>query len=245
MRLGFRMAAVFCLLWPLTVFAYLFDSHEQGWFWYQEFYTEKLHPPRPTPLGNPTEVMMGLQKSVEESLNRAILSPTSDNLKNYAEHYFNVIHRGQRFTDAYKVMLLNHPQYDYSLKFGTNHLIQAIEEQKQKKQQLNKIQRFAKHHGFLFFFAEQCPHCHAFAPVVKQFATQYGIDVLAVSLDGGTLPQFPHVVQDNGTAKALNVYSLPSLFAINPKNKQVVPIANGALSLSELEQNIMRILEVQ
>ncbi|HXH54672.1 MAG TPA: conjugal transfer protein TraF, partial [Gammaproteobacteria bacterium] len=80
----------------------------------------------PDPLLNPTEAMLQLRQKVEDSLNLAILSPTPENLKNYAAKYFEVIHKGQRFTDAYKVMALNCPQYDYSLKFPTNHLAQPI-----------------------------------------------------------------------------------------------------------------------
>ena len=68
---------------------------------------------------------------------------------------------------------------------------------------------------------------------------------MPITLDGGVLPEFPHAVPDNGSAKALKVYSLPSLYAVNPGTQQIIPIANGALSLSELEENILKILEVQ
>lgn len=239
------------LLLPSLVFAQsFFETRSDGWFWYQDtpFDTQTLPNSTKNPpdnLLNPTEAMLQLRQKVEDSLNLAILSPTSENLQNYAAQYFEVIRRGQRFTDAYKVMALNHPQYDYSLKFPTNHLVQHLHVAEQLKIRESKIHQFSKSHGFFFFLASRCPYCHAFSPVVKQFTEKYKISVVAITLDGGVLPEFPNAVPDNGSAKALHVYSLPSLYAVNPHTQQIIPIANGALSLSELEENISKILEVQ
>ena len=194
---------------------------------------------------NPTETMLAFQKKVEDSLNLAILSPSPENLRRYAEQYFEVIRRGQRFTDGYKVMLLNYPQYDYSLQFPTNHQVQPIYAPLQKKTTERKILEFCKSHGFFFFLSSNCPYCHAFAPIVKQFIEKYGASLIPISLDGGTFAHFPKVVSDNGTAAAFNVYRVPALFAVNPKNKQVIPVANGMMSLSELEDNIIKIMDVQ
>ncbi len=231
-----------------------FESHSDGWFWYQDspFATQKQPNPKTSPLNglpddlsNPTAAMQSLRKKVEDSLNLAILSPTPENLRNYAEQYFEVIRKGQRFTDAYKVMALHYPQYDYSLKFPTNHVAQPIYIAEELKIRKNKIHEFSKSHGFFFFLASHCPYCHAFSPVVKQFTEQYNIQVVPITLDGGVLPEFPNAVPDNGSAKALKVYSLPSLFAVNPSTQQIIPIANGALSLSELEENILKVIAVQ
>lgn len=239
------------ILFPPFIFAEsFFEAHNDGWFWYQDFAFDLKRPPNPTKnppddLSNPTEVMRKLREKVEDSLNLAILSPTPENLKNYAAHYFAVIQKGQRFTDAYKVMSLNYPQYDYSLKFPTNHLAQPIHIAEELKIRENKIHQFSKSHGFFFFLASRCPYCHAFSPIVKQFTEKYNISVVPITLDGGVLPEFPQAVPDNGSAKALKVYSLPSLYAVNPGTQQIIPIANGALSLSELEENILKIMEVQ
>ena len=239
------------LLLPPPVFAQsFFETHSDGWFWYQDApFDTKIPPNSPKNssdnLLNPTEAMLQLRQKVEDSLNLAILSPTSENLQNYAAQYFEIIRRGQKFTDAYKVMALNHPQYDYSLKFPTNHLVQHLHIAEQLKITESKIHQFSKSHGFFFFLASRCPYCHAFSPIVKQFTEKYNISVVPITLDGGVLPEFPNAIPDNGSAKALRVYSLPSLYAVNPHTTQIIPIANGALSLSELEENILKILEVQ
>ncbi len=235
------------VLFPSLLFAEsFFKAHNDGWFWYQDFAFDLKTLPNPTnDLSNPTELMRELRQKVEDSLNLAILSPTPENLRNYAAHYFAVIQKGQQFTDAYKVMSLNYPQYDYSLKFPTNHLAQPIHIAEELKIRTQKIHQFSKSHGFFFFLASRCPYCHAFSPIVKQFTEKYNISVVPITLDGGVLPEFPNAVPDNGSATALKVYSLPALYAVNPETQQIIPIANGALSLSELEENILKIMDVQ
>jgi len=235
------------LCWPLSLFAHpFFNSHGEGWFWYQENQeeTKNASPIQPVTPFNPTEAMSTFRQTVEDSLNLAVLFPTQENLKNYAKHYFDVIGRSQRFTDGYKLMLLNYPQYDYALNFPTNHLSQSVYERQQQSQIEAKIRQFCQYNGFFFFFSSRCPACHAFAPIVKQFKDKYAVLITAISLDGGNLPEFPKVIPDNGMASAFNLYRVPALYAINPKTQKAIAIAHGMMSLSQLEENILKILEV-
>jgi conjugal transfer pilus assembly protein TraF len=237
---------LFCLLLPFKVFGSpFFASHTEGWFWYQNE-TEamkKLKSPR-VPLLSPTEAMLKLRQQVEDSLNLAILNPTQTNLKNYATHYFDVIHRAQQFSDGYKVMLLNYPQFDYSLRFPTSHLMQPLYEIKEQQSIEAKILQFTQNHGFFFFLSSRCTYCQAFAPIVKQFADKYHVSLIPISLDGKTLPEFPHAKTDNGTAARFKIYRVPALYAVNPHTQQVIPIAHGLLSLSQLEENILKLIKV-
>jgi len=235
------------LCWPLSLFAHpFFGVHGEGWFWYQDFPPEKNKvekPYNPTPF-NPTEAMSAFRQTVEDSLNLAVLFPTQENLTNYAKHYFDVIKRGQRFTDGYKLMLLNYPQYDYALNFPTNHLNQPVYLRQQQSQIEVKIRQFCQSNGFFFFFSSRCPACHAFAPIVKRFQEKYTAHITAISLDGGNLPEFPTVTPDNGMAAAFKLYRVPALYAINPKTQEAIAIAHGMMSLSQLEENILKILEL-
>jgi len=245
---GAAMKWLFLFLWwPLNLFADpFFGSHHEGWFWYQDFplETKKLtQTVNPVPF-NPTEAMSAFRQKVEDSLNLAVLFPTQENLKDYAKHYFDVIKRGQRFTDGYKLMLLNYPQYDYALNFPTNHLNQPVYARQQQNKIEAKIRQFCQSNGFFFFFSSRCPACHAFAPIVKQFKEKYSSLVTAISLDGGSVPEFPTVTPDNGMAAAFNLYRVPALYALNPKTQQAIAITHGMISLSQLEENILKILKV-
>jgi len=240
------MKLFFLFLWfPLNVMAApFFNSHHEGWFWYQDESEQTKSQTNPAVPFNPSEMMLKLRQRVEDSLNLAVLIPTQENLKNYAENYFDVIHRAQRFSDGYKMMLLNHPQYDYSLRFPTSHLMQPLYDQQYQASIQRKIFRFTKEHGFFFFLSSRCAYCQAFAPIIKQFVNKYHAALIPISLDGKGLPEFPNVQVDNGTANLFKVYRVPSLYAVNPKTNQVIPLAHGLISLSQLEENILKLMEV-
>ena len=238
---------IFWLLPNVAVAAAFLERHENGLFWYKPNPAPQIKTEKPSlkksQSHSATDEMNTLQKRVTESLNLAILNPTRENLKNYAKNYYEVIERGQRFSDAHKMMLLYHPEYDYSLKFPTNHNARMVEERRVNQAMERAVREFAKNHGFFFFFSSHCEFCHHFAPTVKRFADKFRIAVMAITLDGKALPQFPNAVPDNGTAEKLNVKTLPALFAVNPKTRQIVPLTNGMVSVSDLEETVYRYSE--
>jgi conjugal transfer pilus assembly protein TraF len=233
------------ILWPSLVLGDgYFNDHSEGWFWYIDP-KEKMDNSAlsKTPPLNPIQEMEQVQNTITQSLNQAILHPTEENLKKYAKNYYAVINQGQHFADAYKLMLMNNPQFDYYLRFPVNHNARTVYNRRQSDAAENAIKTLAKTHGFFFFFAGDCDYCHIFAPTVKRFSEKYGITVMSISLDGKPLPEYPNVVRDNGTAKKLNVSTLPALFAVNPKTKKVIPLANGVVSVSELEEIVFKYAE--
>lgn len=62
--------------------------------------------------------------------------------------------------------------------------------------------------------------------------------MLAISLDGGALPEFPHVRRDNGIATRLQVGHVPALIAVHPNSGQTIPLAYGFVSESEIENRV-------
>jgi conjugal transfer pilus assembly protein TraF len=73
---------------------------------------------------------------------------------------------------------------------------------------------------------------------LKHFAASHGWSVLAVSLDGGTLPEFPEAKRDNGIAKRLQIGHVPALIALHPKTQKLIPLAYGMISESEIEERV-------
>jgi conjugal transfer pilus assembly protein TraF len=66
----------------------------------------------------------------------------------------------------------------------------------------------------------------------------YGIEILPVSLDGGTLPDFPHPRTDTRVAADLGVSTVPSLFLVDPRKRNVIPVGSGVMSAEELADRI-------
>jgi conjugal transfer pilus assembly protein TraF len=73
---------------------------------------------------------------------------------------------------------------------------------------------------------------------VKRFAQKYGWSVLPISLDGGTLPEFPNARRDNGMAARLQITHVPALIALHSKTGKLLPLAYGMVSESEIERRI-------
>jgi conjugal transfer pilus assembly protein TraF len=136
----------------LSVASTFFNEHAEGWFWYQDGSLENENLGVPLKTLNPTEQMKAYQRKIEDSLNLAILKPTEENLKAYAQHYFEVIHKGQHFTDAYQRMLLRNPRFDYALQFPVNPLAQQVYEQQKELSLQTAIQCLPLLPAF-------CAHC--------------------------------------------------------------------------------------
>ena len=220
-----------------------FESHREGWFWYQDP-KKAITPQAPSILPfQATEMMKALQKRVEDNLNLAILYPTEENLKNYAVHYQEVTNQAQRFTDAYQLMLLKNPALDYSLQFPINPLAQTVYSEEKERLIEKAVKVFAANHGLFFFFKGSCHYCRVFAPIIKQFSEKHKLTVIAITTDGKTLPEFRDAQKDQYASQTFKVKTLPALFAVNPRTQEVTAITHKPLSLYELEENILRLMQ--
>ena len=117
--------------------------------------------------------------------------------------------------------------------------------QEQKEKELHqKIRRLAIETGLFFIFKQSCPHCHAFAPVVKEFSREYGFEVKAISGDGGVLKEFPDAVSDNGMIDKINVKRVyPAQFLAHPPTGNVIPVAWGMTTPDQLLDNFSTIIK--
>jgi conjugal transfer pilus assembly protein TraF len=89
-----------------------------------------------------------------------------------------------------------------------------------------------------FFFRGDCPYCHAFAPTLEAFQARHGIRVVAISVDGGSMPGFPDARRDNGIATTLKVTQVPAIYLAQPFTGTITPIGFGVLSETQLVERI-------
>jgi len=130
------------------------------------------------------------------------------------------------------------PSLDETLVHPVDQNARYVYYDEKKKDMATRIQGLAREYGLFFFFRKNCAYCHGFAPIVKRFAQKYGWSVLAVSLDGGTLPEFPQAKRDNGIAERLQISHVPALIALHPTTGKLIPLAYGMVSESEIESRI-------
>jgi conjugal transfer pilus assembly protein TraF len=240
---------LFILSFPLH--ASFFAGKSEGWHWYQDpnFESpEEKSSQKDVPdvsLLTPTEVIQSYQKVLEQKLHRALVYPTFKNIKDYQEMQQDLTRRSEMFSKKWMQVVYQNPELDHTLVAPVNQKAKHIYLDQEKEQRRLAIQSLKEDYGLFFFFSSQCDYCHQFAPIVRQFSETYGWEVIAISADGGTIPGFQNIVPDNGLLVQWKVKVLPSLFAVNPKTGDVLPISYGLTSIDEMENRVMTLLNIE
>lgn len=87
-----------------------------------------------------------------------------------------------------------------------------------------------------FFFKSDCPYCKAQIPVLQFLSRAYGFKVMAISMDGGTIPGMDPawgIRMDAGQSQRLGVSVTPTLFLAKPPG-DLVPLAYGLTPALEI-----------
>ncbi|MDM4770905.1 conjugal transfer protein TraF [Solimonas sp. SE-A11] len=225
-----------------------YQRREDGWFWYRDPRAPapaaeappapaRADPPAPA---DPREMIQTQRDRLETLLAAAVLQPTARNVEAYMRANAELMQQSSDFADQWQRVLWNSPELDRNLVSPTGQaaLLRAEVETEQQDRILTVA---AQEYGLVFFFRGSCPYCHQFAPVLKNFTRRYGFSLIDVSLDGGTLPEFPTPRKNFLAASAMQAEEkgVPAVYVINPRTRQIVPAAFGSMGFTELAQRIV------
>jgi conjugal transfer pilus assembly protein TraF len=223
----------------------------RGWHFYDEPLNESpvkqsreganFHNRKTEPAVRPElERFRQLQREVEEVRAIAIIRPTEENVRRYMELESRVVRNASRFADLAQRIAWANPDLDPSTQ-GRPVNASALEayEQDQAKQRTKTLAAIGQEHVLIFLFRGDCGYCHKMAPILREFGQRYGIQLVAVSVDGGSMPAFPQARQDNGIVRALNVAQVPAVFIARPLTGRIVPVGFGVLSEAQLVERII------
>lgn len=221
----------------------------RGWHFYEA--PEPVMPnPLPSPVSPSTSVpvppellaLAQLKRRLEAYKNIAIMRPTESNVRRYMTLEAQVTSRASAFADMAQRIAWSSPELDPTLQ-GRPVNAQALEvfEQQQQTSRARQVAALANDHVLLFFFRSDCSYCHAFAPTLLALQQQLGLQVEAVSLDGGALPGFARYRTDNGISRTLGVTQVPAVFLAQPFTGQITAIGFGVLSQSQLLERLARV----
>jgi conjugal transfer pilus assembly protein TraF len=187
-----------------------------------------------------------LQKTLEDTRNIAIMRPSEANVRRYMELESQVVARASNFADMAQRVAWATPELDPTL-HGRPVNAKALEvfEQTELADRSRSIGELGKDHVLFFFYRSDCPYCHAFAPTLEAFQARHGIQVVAISVDGGPMPGFPNARPDNGIATTLKVTQVPAVFLAQPFTGKITPIGFGVLSESQLLERIVAVASPQ
>lgn len=241
-KIVFNLILAICWLITSDLDAAFFDNHNEGWHWYIDPTLPKEEE-KPLPQASPTEQVQAYKKKLEALLHKAIMQPSYQNIKAYQLMQKDLMDRSQHFANVWMQVVYQNPELDNTVKFPVNQKARHIYLDNQQSKIENSIYKLRNQYGLFFFFSSKCSYCHQFAPIVARFAKQYDWRVIAISLDGEGVAEFPEFMPDNGLAAKWNVTALPSLFAVNPETSHILPVAFGLTSIQQMETRIMALLE--
>ena len=182
-----------------------------------------------------TQQLENYKQRFEEAKARAILNPTLDNISRAQSLHQHMIDQATAFQHMWNFaeMLDVSTQTIPVSPSGVK-----LQKQEESKQFAADMKELSSSYGLIFAFQKGCPYCHQFAPLVRQFATTHGFDLQGLSKDTSCFEGMS-CSQNAAALEALNPGGqYPILYLANPTTKDVIPIARGLVSLSQLEQNL-------
>lgn len=248
--------SVFLPRFSPSLYAQYYQHHEKGWHWYEiqesedrnqvpENENTQQDKDKPAKVKTPKEIVASYREELENRLADAWIHPTPHKIKAYQEMQQDLVNRSKTFSEGWMQNVFLNPDLDNTIANPVNQRARHVQLDLEKKHVKETIQRLAQEYGLFFFFSGECEYCHQFAAIVKHFSDQYGWQVLAISLDGGQLEEFPGAQPDNGLFDQWQQGErrvMPALYAVNPTTGHVIPIALGLTSIDQMEIRIMAIV---
>ena len=237
-----------------------YEGKSQGWFWYRHDPpppppAEPVPPPPPSPIPTvppPPEAAAPqpaplsaawMRENLDRYRDRAIDDPTPENVAAFFYLQRVVLDKSSTFARVAERVVQGNPDLDEitqrpTATFGANLANKTAGDARDAV--LGRIARLAV---VWFFFRSDCPYCEAQAPLLDRMSQRYGFTVLPISLDGQPLPSgvFPNFRADGGQGRALGVRSTPTMFLVrpDPDGPKVAPVAQGLLSLAQLQERFV------
>jgi conjugal transfer pilus assembly protein TraF len=243
-----------------------YERSAEGWFWYAEEPPEPEIPepepeslPEPAPEPEPPPPLAQssppaelapsgpaplsaawLRENLGHYRDQAIDDPSPKNVALYLYLQRLVLDKAERFAEATQRVVWADPLLDETTRRPLATFAANLANREAGAARRTALKVIAEQAGLWFFYRADCPYCEAQAPLLDLLSSRYGLSVRAISLDGRPLPGgfFPSFATDAGQAKALGVVSTPALFLVRPPDG-VVPIAQGVLSLAELQERLV------
>jgi conjugal transfer pilus assembly protein TraF len=261
-----------------TAPASAWQRSREGWFWYIDPLPDELDikPAAPTPAApeaaapaskpppplspkTPQELDLegfeAFKVEVERALQAATYNPSEANVVRFLELYALARRKASLLADNASALAVRMPWIDETNSGSRPTLPAAVRAYDSVRQQDRDqlMHELAGGYGLYFFFRRNCAYCHLQAQMLKQFEAKYGFTVFPVSLDGGTVPEYPNAARDNGLARqvadAMGVppqhFVVPAVVLARPATREVVPVGFGVMNMDQMAERIALVVRVR
>jgi conjugal transfer pilus assembly protein TraF len=183
-----------------------------------------------------------INKELKRLKEQAILNPTEQNIHEFLKAQDWIMGKSATFADATRRVVWAKPDLNYQARSPAANFSRMKEYDRKSKSARKNVQDLAKNHGLIFFARSDCNFCHDQAPVLKWVESEMGIQVMAISLDGGPIPMYPDAKKDNGVSMMVSggegVSVVPAIYLVNRETKEVIPLGTGVIAGEELAERI-------
>lgn len=239
------------------------SRNTSGWSFYcrppepePEEPVEEMAAPAPTPAPTPeelapltaTEQMMEFRALIDETKHRAVLNPTRENVLAYMEINKLIGDKAGAFTDQWQRILFETPHLNANVDSPLAEAGIGVYQDQMLAAREATFQRVANEAGIIFIFESDqvCGICRVQGQILQQLEDRYGVNILAVSMDGGGNASFPDAFVDNGRLQELGLdeYPAPTLALVEPESGGVAVIGSGLVTADEILERVFVITEI-
>lgn len=191
--------------------------------------------------------LAAISEQLDELKARAILEPTSENLASYMRFQREQLDRASTFADVWGRTVWQNPDLDYTLERPINSLGKQTWMTDRKAAKSSTMQGLSQRYGVFYFYSSNCSACRVFSPIVRSISDQYGLEVLAVSMDGGGNEAFPRFAVNTGQYQRMGLTGnqVPALVLFDTQTKQPIPIGYGLMAADEVMDRIFTLTQTE
>ncbi|OUS06303.1 hypothetical protein A9Q96_10030 [Rhodobacterales bacterium 52_120_T64] len=233
------------------------DDITAGWSFYCDPEPEEVEEVEETPLPAPppalpkptaTEEIMQYRAELDELKYRAVLNPSEENVQEYMFAQQAMVGKAKEFTDQWQRIIFKTPALDANIKYPISSIGTNIYQDQTRQAQEDAFVRAAQNNGLLFVFEgpETCGVCVPAVGIIANMRDEFGIEVLAVTADGITYPQFPDAVRDAGQLATLRLTDFPKpiLALVDPGSGALDIIGSGLITKDQILERVRIITEI-
>lgn len=191
--------------------------------------------------------LAAITEQLDELKARAILDPSSENLASYMRFQREQLDRASTFADVWGRTVWQNPDLDYTLERPINSLGKQTWMADRKAAKASTMQALSQRYGVFYFYSSGCSACRVFSPIVRSISEQYGLEVLAVSMDGGGNEAFPRFAVNTGQYERMGLTGnqVPALVLFDTQTKKPIPIGYGLMAADEVMDRIFTLTQTQ
>lgn len=181
-----------------------------------------------------------LKDRYEQAHRRALDNPTYENILAEMRLEKQIMDKSEHYGKRRVAVAMMNSEFN-DMASHSNILHRRVQDQLEAREDSKNLRELAKDWGLIVQVDDDCMHCHTFAPIILDFAKEYGFELLAASNSGEDFEGIEGVI-DRGQMVAFNPgRDTPILYLVKSDGSEVIPIARGIHAAEQIVSNIKMI----